>query len=117
MAKKSKTSSTTSPKPSPSSPSTSKTFHSTESLLLKAQELISSVQYDLAKKFLERAIENVQKNVENDGEQEKVLKESSIREMLGEVKLELGDMEGGRDVSFHATIGLLIYWSNSAFIL
>ena len=78
-----------------STPTTSKSPPSAASLLEKAQLLVTQCNYDLAHKFLARVLEQEPSNV-------------YARESLGEVYLELGDLEVAKKVCQVVLIARLI---------
>jgi Flp pilus assembly protein TadD len=65
--------------------STSNPAPSIPSLLLKAQDLVTQCDYDLAEKFLQRVLEREPNHFEG-------------REMLGLVELERGEFDSAREV-------------------
>jgi hypothetical protein len=69
------------------SASTSAPSYPAEDLLAKAHSLVDSLDYELARKFISRALEGDPEN-------------SAALELLGEVECELGDPDSGRQVQF-----------------
>lgn len=84
----------TPPTPGPAAPSVS-------ALLEKAQSLIVQCDYELAARFIKRALEQQPTNAQG-------------KEMLGVVQLEMGDIDAAKQVGLLHTCPVLITRSNTS---